>query len=568
MTTTPELDLPQRLSDRCVEALNSLSSGVAVLRDVRRAWHLVKIDVELFCLGAPLDVIEAASTLPEDHLEKLASKLDVVHERLTSSLENLSLTDFMLACSTLGEAVTALGAADVDVSDAFFAMTAPLVAKHRGLGSDILKVAFIVPEPEDEDVVRVPTGPAVAEVVDLEGIVDSLTERIPDTAEALKGLIEELPSRFRRLYDVATGLERKRVNSLVLEGITENTELRITPADYDLSYHAYAKLKEEPGPGSVALMTARELEATVSKLLTGFARVHGDEGYSVVVACAFSRKLSGGSYGLGSTLKNLEPKPKRLVLIWGSGTRDPADPVRALEAAVTLRGDYRQYLCIHPERPFHGKFVRVLPEGSGPGLSLSFSWNVSESSNRTNPVESFMYHVNKDDVPTVTFLESLRREGWLVGPITYSEEVTVDFQDVESFRFSLRGDREVALDVEVQPRDLRTVVRGVEIRDPGKNLVVRMTLAYPLDLRLDPTELLEDPYVMRRLLEAERVRIKPKFGHDGKLEVTRRGELRGPDPSELKVAITEELLSALGGEEGEGDETPRDQGLPPGGDEG
>ncbi len=567
--TEPELDLPQRLSDKCVEALSSLTDGIILLKRVRDAWHLVKIDVELFCLGVPLEAIEtAAATLPEEGLEKIVSKATTVHERLVAALENVSLTDFMLACSALGELSRCLGSVDIDVSDAFFAMTAPLVAKHRDLSSDVLRVVFLVPRAEEDGIKRIPAGPAIAEMVDMDEVTKSLVEHVPDTAEPLKALVEELPSRFRRLYSVATEIERKRVHSLILEGVTGDVELRLTPADYDFSYHAYSKLREDPGPGSVTLLTARELESTVSKILSGFAHVHGECNYSVIVACAFSRRLSGGSYGLGSTLKNLEPRPKRLVLIWGSGTRDPADPVTALEAATTLRGDYRQYLCVHPNRPFHGKFLRALPEKSGPGLSLSFSWNVSESTNRTNPVESFMYHVTRDDTPTVAFLKSLKKDGWLVGPITYSDEVVVDFDDVETFRFSLKGDRQVSLNVEVKPRALRTIVRGIEIKDPGKNLTVRLKLAYPMDLGIDPTELIEDPDAVRWLLEAEYVRLKPTFGHDGKLEVTKRGELRGPDPSELRIAITEELLSALGGEEDEGEETPGDQRLHPGGDEG
>ncbi|WP_148679758.1 hypothetical protein [Methanopyrus kandleri] len=122
-----------------------------------------------------------------------------------------------------------------------------------------------------------------------------------------------------------------------------------------------------------------------------------------------------------------------------------ADPLEAVRAAEDLRGcGDEAWIGVHPTRPFHGKFLRVLPEGEGPELSIAFSWNLSRTAADAGSLESVLERREERGETFEEFVGRLREDGWLVGRLRREGgKSRVVLEDVRKFRFPCSGPREV-----------------------------------------------------------------------------------------------------------------------------
>ncbi|WP_456483235.1 hypothetical protein [Methanopyrus kandleri] len=215
------------------------------------------------------------------------------------------------------------------------------------------------------------------------------------------------------------------------------------------------------------VLPADELEEWLSERLESFVDEVGD--YSIVLACAFSRRVGSGlpASDLVTAIRELDPGPRRVMLLWGAGTTEVADPLEAVRAAGDLRGcGDEAWIGVHPTRPFHGKFLRVLPEGEGPELSIAFSWNLSRTAADAGSLESVLERREERGEPFGEFVSRLREDGWLVGRLRPREGgLGVTFDGVRRFRFPCSDARDARIRGRVGVLSGTVSVSGVVLDD-------------------------------------------------------------------------------------------------------
>ncbi|WP_456481246.1 hypothetical protein [Methanopyrus sp.] len=194
------------------------------------------------------------------------------------------------------------------------------------------------------------------------------------------------------------------------------------------------------------ILPADGLEEWLSDRLEDFVEEVSE--YSIALACAFSKRVGSGlpASDLITTIRDLNPGPRRVLLLWGAGTVDVADPLEALRAAEDLLGcGDETWVGVHPTRPFHGKFLRVLPEGEGPELSIAFSWNLSKTAADSGSLETVLEREEEDGETFEEFVEGLREDGWLVGRVHRDDKVRVTLEGARRFRFPCSSPRDVRI---------------------------------------------------------------------------------------------------------------------------
>jgi hypothetical protein len=220
------------------------------------------------------------------------------------------------------------------------------------------------------------------------------------------------------------------------------------------------------------VVPADELEEWLTERLEEFVGEVGE--YSIALACAFSRRVGSGlpASDLVAALRELDPGPRRVLLLWGAGTTEVADPLDAVRAAGDLRGCGEEtWVGVHPTRPFHGKFLRVLPEGEGPGLSIAFSWNLSRTAADAGSLESVLEREEERGETFEEFVRGLRADGWLVGRLRREGGKTrVTFEGVRRFRFPCSGARDVRVRGRVGVLSGTVSVSSVVLDDGGREV--------------------------------------------------------------------------------------------------
>ncbi len=250
------------------------------------------------------------------------------------------------------------------------------------------------------------------------------------------------------------------------------------------------------------ILPADELEAHVRELLEGFVR-ELDGPYSLVLACAYSRRPGTGlpTTDLTTTIKDLDPPPTRVLLLWGAGTTEVPDPLEALTVAEPLHGTGEETLVgIHPTRPFHGKFLLALPEGEGPQLTVSFSWNMSRTAADQRSLEHVHEEEREDGTPFEEFTRSLKEDGWLLGPLTRRKgRLETTFEDATEFRFPCKETRRVTAEGTVEPTTGIVTLETITLEgEPG---AVHVHLAKPMRESVeDPRETVKE-VVVRTFVE-------------------------------------------------------------------
>ncbi|WP_457620042.1 hypothetical protein [Methanopyrus sp.] len=224
------------------------------------------------------------------------------------------------------------------------------------------------------------------------------------------------------------------------------------------------------------VLPADELEEWLSERLEEFVRDVGD--YSIVLACAFSKRVGSGlpASDLVTALRELDPSPRRVLLLWGAGTTEVADPIEAVRAAEALHGVGEEtWVGVHPTRPFHGKFLRVLPEAEGPELSIAFSWNLSRTAADSGSLESVL-ELRKDVGERFEeFANRLRGDGWLLGRLRRERgKLRTTLEGARELRFPCSEPREVRVRGRMNVLSGTVTVEGLVLDDGSHEVTVRL----------------------------------------------------------------------------------------------